>query len=86
MLYHPGFTRSTLNPLARLALRAPARVATRPVAEAAAPIVALVDEPPAAQLTALDRGRVLDPAFPTLHPAADRLLAVTRSLGYAVTQ
>ncbi|WP_433221910.1 SDR family NAD(P)-dependent oxidoreductase [Dactylosporangium sp. CS-047395] len=85
VLYHPGFTRSgdlsPLSPPLRLALRALARVAARPVAASIGPIVELIDQPPAARLTALDRGRVLDPSLPTLDPAAaTRLRAATEAL------
>ena len=85
VLYHPGFTRSgdlsPLSPPLRIALRALARVAARPVAASIRPIVELIDNPPAARLTALDRGRVLDPALPTLDPAAAaRLRAATEAL------
>ncbi|MEV6928707.1 SDR family NAD(P)-dependent oxidoreductase [Dactylosporangium sp. NPDC051485] len=87
VLYHPGFTRSgDLSPLPaplRLTLRLLARVAARPVAASAAPIVELVDHPPAARLTALDRGRVLDPSLPTLDPAAaERLREVIERAGW----
>ncbi|MER7280252.1 SDR family NAD(P)-dependent oxidoreductase [Dactylosporangium sp. NPDC000244] len=85
VLYHPGFTdsgdRTPLSAPLRVALGLLARVAARPVAESAAPIVALVDDPPAAQLTALDRGRTLPPSLPTLDPAAAaRLRAVVDGL------
>ena len=81
--YHPGFTRSgdrtALGPVLRAALGLLSRVAARPVAASAAPIVALIDEPPAARLTALDRGRVLEESLPTLDPAAaERLYALLR--------
>jgi NAD(P)-dependent dehydrogenase (short-subunit alcohol dehydrogenase family) len=88
VLYHPGFTRSgdhsPLNPVLRGALRLLARVAARPVAESAAPIVALIDTPPAAQLTALDRGRSLPLSLSTLDPAAAaRLEAVLADGAFA---
>jgi NAD(P)-dependent dehydrogenase (short-subunit alcohol dehydrogenase family) len=85
VLYHPGFTRSgdlsPLSPALRVALRALARVAARPVTESVRPIVELIDAPPAARLTAIDRGRVLDPSLHTLDPAAAaRLRAATEAL------
>jgi NAD(P)-dependent dehydrogenase (short-subunit alcohol dehydrogenase family) len=74
VLYHPGFTRSGLdahpNPVVRGALKALARFFARPVAESVRPIVGWVDAPPAAPLTAVDRGSELPLTFPTLDPAA----------------
>ncbi|WP_426514954.1 hypothetical protein ACPPVO_57660 [Dactylosporangium sp. McL0621] len=88
VLYHPGFTRSgdrtPLGPLARAALGVLSRLAARPVAESAAPIVALLDDPPAAQLTALDRGKELPLSLPTLAPAAAaRLRSVVQGEAFA---
>lgn len=85
VLYHPGFTRSgDLGPLAaplRLAIRALASVAARPVAESVRPVVDWIDGPPAAPLTAVDRGRQLPLDLPTLDPAAAaRLAAATTDL------
>lgn len=84
VLYHPGFTRSgDLTPLPaplRLAIRA-AAVFARPVEKSIAPIVEWIDHPPAAPLTAVDRGRPVPLASPTLDPeAARRLSAVTAEL------
>ena len=85
VLYHPGFTRSgDLTPLpwaARVALRTAAALAARPVADAVAPVLELIDDPPTAALTAIDRGRRLPLTLRTLDPAdADRLATVTRAL------
>ncbi|MGW0178113.1 SDR family NAD(P)-dependent oxidoreductase [Nocardia sp. NPDC003345] len=79
VMYHPGFTRSgdlsTLNPLTRTMIRVLARFRARPVEASVAPILDFIDRPPAAALTAVDRGTILDPAFPTLDPVAARRLA-----------
>ncbi|MFI5913572.1 SDR family NAD(P)-dependent oxidoreductase [Dactylosporangium sp. NPDC051541] len=88
VLYHPGFTKSgdhsPLNPVLRGVLRALAFVAARPVAESVAPIVDLIDTPPAAQLTALDRGRELPLSLSSLDPAgAARLHAVLADEAFA---
>nr|WP_147917518.1 SDR family NAD(P)-dependent oxidoreductase [Ruania zhangjianzhongii] len=85
VLYHPGFTKSgDLSPLpaaARVFIRAAAAVAARPVARAIAPVHEFIDSPPAAALTANDRGTQLPLTLTTLDPAsAARLAKVTRSL------
>ncbi len=85
VLYHPGFTRSgnlsRLPFLTRNLIRVLARVAAHPVADSIHPIHAMIDNPPAAQLTAIDRGRELPLDLPTLDPAAARRLAtLTESL------
>lgn len=84
VLYHPGFTKSgdraPLPLLARGAL-AVASVAARPVADAVAPIHRFLDAPPAARLTAVDRGRQLPLSLPTLDPRdAERLMDLTERL------
>ncbi|GAA3449923.1 SDR family NAD(P)-dependent oxidoreductase [Dactylosporangium matsuzakiense] len=88
VLYHPGFTKSgdhsPLNPVLRGGLRLLAAVAARPVAASVAPIVELIDAPPAAQLTALDRGRELPLSLPSLDPAgAARLHAMLADEAFA---
>ncbi|WP_327008305.1 SDR family NAD(P)-dependent oxidoreductase [Dactylosporangium sp. NBC_01737] len=85
VLYHPGFTRSgDLGPLPaplRLTIRALAAVAARPVAESVRPVADWIDTPPAAPLTAVDRGRPVPLDLPTLDPAAAaRLAAATTDL------
>jgi hypothetical protein len=79
VLYHPGFTRSgDLSPLPwalRTAIRAAARLKAQPVEDAVRPIHDFIDHPPAAPLTAVDRGRKLSPDLPTLRPADARRLA-----------
>ncbi len=85
VLYHPGFTRSgDLGPLPaplRLTIRALAKVAARPVEESVRPVADWIDAPPAAPLTAVDRGRPVPLDLPTLDPAAAaRLAAVTAAL------
>ncbi|NUS42113.1 MAG: SDR family NAD(P)-dependent oxidoreductase [Mycobacteriaceae bacterium] len=78
VLYHPGFTRSGLDghpsPLVRVLLKTLAAVAARPIERSVAPIIEWVDRPPAAPLTAVDRGTMLDPGLPTLDPAEARKL------------
>ncbi|MFJ6167867.1 SDR family NAD(P)-dependent oxidoreductase [Micromonospora orduensis] len=84
VLYHPGFTRSgdrSPLPLVVRGLLAVAAVAARPVADAVAPIHQFLDTPPAAPVTAIDRGRLLPPSFPTLDPRdAERLMDLTEKL------
>jgi NAD(P)-dependent dehydrogenase (short-subunit alcohol dehydrogenase family) len=84
VLYHPGFTRSgdrSPMPLPIRGLLAAASVLARPVADAVAPIHGFVDEPPAAPLTAVDRGRQLPLDYPTLDPRdAERLMDLTEKL------
>ncbi|GAA2884117.1 hypothetical protein Acy02nite_07970 [Actinoplanes cyaneus] len=79
ILYHPGFTRSgNLSPLpllVRTGIKVLARFAAQPIADAIRPIPGWIDHPPAAQLTAIDRGRELPPDLPTLDPVAARRLA-----------
>ena len=85
VLYHPGFTRSGTdsheNPLVRGTIKTLARFFARPVAESARPIVEWIDAPPAAGLTAIDRGKPVDPSLKTLDPGdADRLADLTEAL------
>ncbi|MFF2550262.1 SDR family NAD(P)-dependent oxidoreductase [Nocardia sp. NPDC058058] len=79
ILYHPGFTRSgdhsPLNPPTRLLLRTLSRLAAQPITTAIAPLHDFVDTPPAAPLTAIDRGRPVPLDFPTLNPVTARRLA-----------
>lgn len=82
VLYHPGFTRSgdlsTLPRPARATIRLLARFAARPVADAIRPIVAWLDEPPAAALTAVDRTEPVD--LSERSADARRLATVTEEL------
>jgi hypothetical protein len=85
VLYHPGFTRSgDLSPLPaplRVAIRAAASLAARPVEASVEAVHGFIDRPPSAPLTALDRSRPVPPGFPTLDPAdASRLALVTSAL------
>ncbi|WP_436529802.1 SDR family NAD(P)-dependent oxidoreductase [Actinoplanes sp. HUAS TT8] len=85
VLYHPGFTRSgNLAPLpflVRTLIRVAARFAAQPVADAIGPIRGWIDNPPSAQLTAIDRGRELPLDLPTLDPAAAaRLTELTTTM------
>ncbi|MFD5318780.1 SDR family NAD(P)-dependent oxidoreductase [Streptomyces sp. NPDC127098] len=85
VLYHPGFTRSGVDghpsPVVRLALRLLGRLFARPVAESVRPIVDWIDHPPSDPLTAVDRGRLLDPSLRTLDPDdAARLAEYTEEL------
>ena len=85
VLYHPGFTRSgDLTPLpamTRWLIRAAAALASRSVERSIAPIHGFIDAPPAAPLTAIDRGKRLPLTLATLDPAnAARLDEATRAL------
>lgn len=85
VMYHPGFTRSgdasMLNPVLRGTIRLLARFAARPVEASIRPIVEFIDAPPRAALTAIDRGKPVDPSLKTLDPGdADRLAALTEQL------
>ncbi|MDF5754266.1 SDR family NAD(P)-dependent oxidoreductase [Spongiactinospora sp. TRM90649] len=85
VLYHPGFTRSGTgahpNPLVRGSLKVLAALAARPVADAVRPIVEWIDHPPEAALTAIDRGRTVEPSLRTLDPGdAARLAEYTEEL------
>jgi len=85
VMYHPGFTRSgdvsSLNPLLGGIIKLLARFAARPVETSIRPIVEFIDHPPQAALTAIDRGRPVNPALKTLDPGdADRLAALTEQL------
>ncbi|TCP57483.1 NAD(P)-dependent dehydrogenase (short-subunit alcohol dehydrogenase family) [Tamaricihabitans halophyticus] len=85
VMYHPGFTRSgdtgMFNPVIRLALTVLGKVAARSVASAVEPIHGFIDNPPEQPLTAIDRGKHVDPSLRTLDPAAaDRLATVTEEL------
>lgn len=84
VLYHPGFTRSgdrSRLPLMARGLLAVASVAARSVPGAVAPIHDFLDKPPAAPLTAVDRGRQLPLSLPTLDARdAGRLMDLTETL------
>jgi NAD(P)-dependent dehydrogenase (short-subunit alcohol dehydrogenase family) len=85
VLYHPGFTRSgdlsPLNPILRVLIRTLAKVAARPVAASVHPIHEFVDTPPRQPLTAIDRGKPVDPSLKTLNPDdARRLATITDEL------
>ncbi|GAA1027654.1 hypothetical protein GCM10009557_09870 [Virgisporangium ochraceum] len=85
VMYHPGFTRSGdvshLNPALRTTIRLLARVAARPVETSIRPIVELIDSPPRAALTAIDRGRPVHPSLKTLDAGdASRLARLTEEL------
>ncbi|GAT66016.1 short-chain dehydrogenase [Planomonospora sphaerica] len=85
VLYHPGFTRSGTgdqqHPLVRGSIELLARFFARPVADAVRPIVGWIDRPPADPLSAIDRGKPVDPSLRTLDPGdAARLAAYTEEL------
>lgn len=85
VLYHPGFTRSGAdahpNPLIRSTIKVLARFFARPVADSVRPIVDWIDHPPSAALTAIDRGKPVDPSLKTLNTDdAARLAAYTEGL------
>ena len=84
-MYHPGFTRSgdvsMFSPPLRGILRLLARFAARPVETSIRPIVEFIDHPPPGALTAIDRGKPVDPSLKTLDPRdADRLATLTEQL------
>lgn len=85
VMYHPGFTRSgdlsPLNPLLRVLITTAAKVAARPVTAAVHPIHEFVDTPPKQPLTAIDRGKPVDPSLKTLNrDDAHRLATITDEL------
>ncbi|MEV5831023.1 SDR family NAD(P)-dependent oxidoreductase [Spirillospora sp. NPDC052242] len=85
VLYHPGFTKSGAdghpNPAVRNTIKLLARFFARPVADSVRPINGWIDRPPAAPLTAVDRGKTVDPSIKTLDPGdAARLAAYTAEL------
>ncbi|MFJ8861723.1 SDR family NAD(P)-dependent oxidoreductase [Streptomyces sp. NPDC102451] len=86
VLYHPGFT-ATLGGIAHLKqpvkgiITALSKIAAKPVEKAIAPMVALIDAPPAEPLTAIDRGKPVDLSLRTFDSeTARRLAEVTRQL------
>ncbi|MEU2425692.1 SDR family NAD(P)-dependent oxidoreductase [Streptomyces sp. NPDC007851] len=86
VLYHPGFTK-TLGGVAHLKqpvkgiITFLSKVAAKPVDDAIAPMVELIDKPPAEPLTAIDRGKAVDLSLRTFDPVKARHLAdVTRKL------
>lgn len=84
VLFHPGFTRSgtaSLSPPARTLIRLLGAVAALSPARAVEPILPLLDDPPHAPLTAIDRGRPVSLDLPTFDPGdARRLRALTEEL------
>lgn len=78
VMYHPGFTRSGdtsfLNPVLRTVMYG-MRPFAKPVADSVAPIHDWIDNPPAQALTAIDRGKPVDPTFKTLDPRDAQKLA-----------
>lgn len=77
VLFHPGFTRTAATGLpraARLAARV-AAVAAQSVAKAIRPILPVLEAPPKAPLTAIDRGTPLDVGTIADREAAARLAA-----------
>lgn len=85
VLYHPGFTKSgDLTPFpaaARAFIRVAAAVAARTIEQSVRPIHEFIDHPPAAALTAVDRGKTLPLTLDTLDPAdAARLSVATGEL------
>lgn len=85
VLYHPGFTRSGLdghaNPVVRRVLKTLATMFAKPVEQSVRPVIDWIETPPAAQLTAVDRGKPVDPTLRTLDPAdAARLRDYTEAL------
>ncbi|KPI19089.1 short-chain dehydrogenase/reductase SDR [Actinobacteria bacterium OK074] len=86
VLYHPGFT-ATLGGIAHLKqpvkgiITVLSKIAAKPVDKAIAPMLELIDAPPADRLTAIDRGKPVDLSMKTFDPDnARRLADVTRQL------
>ncbi|GIF20517.1 NAD(P)-dependent dehydrogenase (short-subunit alcohol dehydrogenase family) [Actinoplanes tereljensis] len=81
VLYHPGFTRSgELSPLPaplRVAIKVAAALKARPVEESIRPVHGWLDHPPAAPLTAVDRGRELPLSLSTLDAGQARRLELS---------
>lgn len=85
VLYHPGFTRSGLdghpNPVVRGVLKLLATMFANPVDRSVRPVVDWIETPPAAPLTAVDRGKPVDLTLRTLDPAnAARLRDYTEAI------
>ncbi|GIG88765.1 SDR family NAD(P)-dependent oxidoreductase [Plantactinospora endophytica] len=86
VLYHPGFT-ATLGSIGdvkepvRTIITLLSKVAAKPVDKAIAPMVELIDNPPAERLTAIDRSKKVDLGIKTFDPdKARRLAEVSRQL------
>ncbi|MFC7879108.1 SDR family NAD(P)-dependent oxidoreductase [Isoptericola sp. NPDC057391] len=64
VLVHPGFTRTAATglPWPARALSRVAALAAQPVARAIPPVLRVIEDPPVAPLTAIDRGRPVDVA------------------------
>ncbi|MDA8372625.1 MAG: SDR family NAD(P)-dependent oxidoreductase [Nocardiopsaceae bacterium] len=86
VLYHPGFTK-TLGGITHL--KQPVKgiitllstMAAKPVEKAIAPMVAVIDDPPAEVLTGNNQGKPVDLAMKTFDPAnARKLASVTHRL------
>lgn len=85
VMYHPGFTRSgdmsMLNPVVRSLLKTLGKIAARPVTAAIRRIHDFLDNPPQQPLTAIDRGKPVDPSLKTLNlDDALRLAKITEEL------
>ncbi|AOS64138.1 SDR family NAD(P)-dependent oxidoreductase [Actinoalloteichus hymeniacidonis] len=85
VLYHPGFTKSgaEAHPSALVSgmIKVLGTFFARPVAASVRPIVEWIEHPPAAALTAVDRGKPVDPTLKTLDPKeAARLAEYTAQL------
>lgn len=83
--YHPGFTKSgdisNLPAPTRLFIRTLAALAANPIETSVAPVHGFIDNPPAAPLTAIDRGKALPLTLSSLDPAnAARLADATRAI------
>lgn len=86
VLFHPGFT-ATLGGIAHLKqpvkgiITLLSKIAAKPVDKAIEPVLPLIDQPPADELTAIDRGKRVDLALRTFDPEkALQLADVTRKL------
>ncbi|CAO5161003.1 Short-chain dehydrogenase/reductase SDR [Frankia sp. AiPs1] len=87
VMYHPGFTATTggieqMKQPVKSVVRVLAKLFAKPVDKAVAPVIGWIDAPPAATLTANDRGKTLDTSIlKTFDSAnAERLSSETRRI------
>jgi hypothetical protein len=85
VLFHPGFTKTNaISQMAqpmRTVVRVLEKVAARSVADAIAPVLGLIDEPPGVGFHPNDRGKAVDLSLKTFDRAdAVRLDEVTREI------
>ncbi|WP_063737310.1 hypothetical protein [Streptomyces sp. RTd22] len=91
VLYGPGFVATGMGDSMKQPVRAVYKVMTRlfaaPVAKAIAPMIELIDNPPVAALTVLNRGKPMPVAGPAFDPTnAERLHKVTADLVASISR